>query len=344
MVLQESNIFFYLLEKGITTYDDLIHGNFSVSNISNRNSNFIVKCGSKQIFLKQPKDIVFDRIDSLKKESHYYKIFRENHFFRNFIPAYDFYDECNVVLAVKFLTGFQDLFNYYYNSSNFHSKIGQYLGTLLSAFHSTFTIYTFTTNDFTIKKIPWIFYINQTNGPYTPRNKLEKEIIEIIASYTAFVNLIDLTRAKWEESCLIHGDIKFKNFLINDAEPFKAIKLIDWETTTFGDPAWDVAGIIQAYLSYWVSFKNHEKKEVSLTDIQHTLYCLIKEYTKTFQEAHINEFVLKSISFAGVRLIQTALETTPGLSKLNFSTISFLQLGFNLLNDPISAKAEFLLM
>jgi hypothetical protein len=47
-----------------------------------------------------------------------------------------------------------------------------------------------------------------------------------------------------EPSCLVHGDLKWDNCL---GEAGQGVRVVDWETAGVGDPAWDVAGIVQEY-------------------------------------------------------------------------------------------------
>jgi hypothetical protein len=48
-----------------------------------------------------------------------------------------------------------------------------------------------------------------------------------------------------EPSCLVHGDLKWDNCLIEGSD---GVRVIDWEMAAAGDPAWDVAGILQDHL------------------------------------------------------------------------------------------------
>ena len=53
-------------------------------------------------------------------------------------------------------------------------------------------------------------------------------------------------RARWAPLAVVHGDARLDNWLFDDAgEP----TLIDWETAGRGDPAWDVAAVVQDLIS-----------------------------------------------------------------------------------------------
>lgn len=56
-----------------------------------------------------------------------------------------------------------------------------------------------------------------------------------------------LSRARdlWRSTCLVHGDVKWDNTLIGmDPAGGPVVRLIDWELSGHGDPAWDIAAAL----------------------------------------------------------------------------------------------------
>jgi len=49
-------------------------------------------------------------------------------------------------------------------------------------------------------------------------------------------------------TCLIHNDFRFDNVVLNPANPFEVIGVLDWEMATLGDPLMDLGNT----LAYWV--------------------------------------------------------------------------------------------
>jgi hypothetical protein len=62
--------------------------------------------------------------------------------------------------------------------------------------------------------------------------------MRFIAGDSGFAKLLGEAKAVYRPQCLIHGDIRGDNWVFQDDE----MKLIDWEMSGLGDPAWDVAG------------------------------------------------------------------------------------------------------
>ncbi len=58
-------------------------------------------------------------------------------------------------------------------------------------------------------------------------------------------------RAHWTDETVIHGDVRFANVMVCPAP--QVVRFIDWETSGMGDPAWDVAGGVQEYLSVGIA-------------------------------------------------------------------------------------------
>lgn len=51
-------------------------------------------------------------------------------------------------------------------------------------------------------------------------------------------------RLRWQPLCLIHGDLKHDNVLVDVRDgAVERVTVIDWEMSRLGDPAWDLAGL-----------------------------------------------------------------------------------------------------
>lgn len=48
--------------------------------------------------------------------------------------------------------------------------------------------------------------------------------------------------------CIIHNDFKFDNVVLDPADPFKVIGVLDWEMATLGDPLMELG----SSLAYWI--------------------------------------------------------------------------------------------
>lgn len=48
----------------------------------------------------------------------------------------------------------------------------------------------------------------------------------------------------WHATCLIHGDLRLDNCIVDAGR----VVVVDWETAAWGDPAWDVASLVQEFV------------------------------------------------------------------------------------------------
>jgi aminoglycoside phosphotransferase (APT) family kinase protein len=55
-------------------------------------------------------------------------------------------------------------------------------------------------------------------------------------------------------TCIIHNDFRFDNVVLNPANPFEVIGVLDWEMATLGDPLMDLGNS----LAYWVQADDDE--------------------------------------------------------------------------------------
>jgi hypothetical protein len=67
-----------------------------------------------------------------------------------------------------------------------------------------------------------------------------RRLAEELRADDRVTGLLDAARASVVPACLVHGDLKWDNVLTAPGPP-GGVRLIDWELSGRGDPAWDVA-------------------------------------------------------------------------------------------------------
>jgi Ser/Thr protein kinase RdoA (MazF antagonist) len=112
-------------------------------------------------------------------------------------------------------------------------------------------------------------------------------------------------------SCLVHGDLKWDNCLVNGkADAVNAwaggLKVIDWEMASIGDPAWDVAGIVQDYIVYQAA-QGAQASGTSAAAAA-SLHVFLEAYVEAARVPDSRAFRFWVIRLAGARLVQTAFE------------------------------------
>ena len=108
-----------------------------------------------------------------------------------------------------------------------------------------------------------------------------------------------------EPSCLVHGDLKWDNCLVDGDD---GVRVIDWEQAAGGDPAWDVAGILQEYVAARRTFQPPEAWEGCLDAAAEAAATFLSAYLDAADPPARDRFADRAAQLAGARLVQTALE------------------------------------
>lgn len=343
--LSKQNIVHYLLEKGLLQKAQLVSGQYSVGSVHSRNNNFVIEQGinNEQYFIKQViKEDPF-LIDTLRMEAAIYWLSNEHSQFeplKTLLPKLYDYDYDNHILIIEHLKNYQSLHQLQEQLLVFDTAIAKQIGKSLAQIH--IDIYTASQEEKAgqlFKKIlPWIFFFGRDGVRNQPETtNASKQLESLILSDENYCEAIKQNGQKWEPNCLIHGDIKWSNILIENVEKGKKIKIVDWETADFGDPCWDIAGVLQNYLSNWAfAAQQNEAKRKKAFDKTHmqlaiqafwNSYC--EEKNTTIREQKI--MLSKSFQFAALRLLQTCIEASSYQQNLEAKTAGILQLTKNIL-------------
>jgi len=364
VLLSYENIAHYLLEKGLIDLESIVRGEFSVRDQSSRNANFAVNREYRPAYLvKQVRAHDQEKRETLRIEATCYWLANNDEAYqvlRGFLPRYYEYDYLHHILVLELLTEVQSLHDYYYRGAGtFPAIIAQKLAELLASYHKhdlgafegqrSFSLFK--------KRKPWVFTFTEEglhdwlNNPML--GNAEKQSVKLILEHPEFMKHLRQLGEEWEAKSLIHGDIKFPNFLINsdfesDSQP--DIRLIDWELADIGDPLWDVAAIFQNYLSLWLNaeigqrYHPAETMSVSLESLQPSMRAFWTRYVELacWSPSEARQKLEKSLRYTALKLVHTCFESVQGVNDMSLYGAKTLQLSLNLLNQPDVAIGDLL--
>ena len=149
---------------------------------------------------------------------------------------------------------------------------------------------------------PWVLDI-LTPGSWRPpvadqllvHGKIRRELRE---HFSALAKVL-------EPSCLVHGDLKWDNCLIEGRD---GVRVIDWEMAAIGDPAWDVAGILQDYLVFCRAVVSPTEPAGLNERAREAGGVFLTSYLAIAQVPDRDGFTDRALRLTGVRLVQSALE------------------------------------
>lgn len=125
--------------------------------------------------------------------------------------------------------------------------------------------------------------------------------------------------------CLTHNNIKFENiFILEEQQEKKSfaqnpLKFINWETLSWGDPAYDLGKMISTYFVFWVDSmiidstidmtQSIKLALISFKVINSSITTLIRTYVEHNYQIleDYPDFLIRVIKFAGLGLIEQLL-------------------------------------
>lgn len=360
MVLTPASLVHYLLERSFVSAESLVRGDFQLLDVSRRNLDFkVIRRGEPSYFVKQIKHWEPVAIGTLQREAKFHWLVLKDPAFQvlaSLAPKCHAYDPEHHILIHELLTGGQDLTELHNRLGRFPVEIGRLLGETLGGFHRRLraAFRDDPPGDFP-GNLPWIFSIHEKQyDPSEPLSAADWELVQIVRQYPVFIQTLeDLTRS-WERSTLIHGDMKWENCILISNDAGSSLRIVDWEMADWGDGLWDVGGVLQAYLTFWIrslpfhpATENRELVKQSLYPLE-ALHPAIGSFWNSYAaaaeigSAAIGESLARSVRYAATRMIQSAYENMSRTDHVTPAGIRMLQAAFNILSRPSEAIAELL--
>ena len=375
-LLSSKNIFDYLKQKGICqeTEEELSE----IELKSAKNFNLLVSLPNRsKLMIKQER---FDRegktAGEFKREwqiQEFVRQFSAVSKLRAWLPEILDFDVDNSILTVKYLDEYQNLAEFYGQENIFASEIASSIGFIIATIHHQ----TFNNKEYQS------FFNHKNNEPskkLTQRltrglSRIGPEIFGQVPAdglkfFTLYQRYDSLGKAiaelneSFKPCCLTHNDLKLNNILIpstpnistatNYSHPSVELKLIDWERSGWGDPAFDLGTLISSYLIIWLqslvvsrSIAIEESLRLATTPLevlQPSLAALTKTYIACFPEIveHYPDFWQRVMQFAGLGLIQAIQSTLQYQKSFNNMGICMLQVAKSLLCRPEASISSVL--
>lgn len=380
-LLSSKNVFDYLKKKNICPEIKQETDEHDIESRAAKNFNLLVSLPDRsKLLIKQER---FDREG--KTAGEFNREWRIQQFVRQFpeisklktwLPEITDFDVDNSILIVKYLDDHQNLGEFYGQENIFAPEIASSIGSIIATIHSQ------TINNPSYEN--FFGYSNSNSSPKLTQGmasglaRITPEIfgtvpadgLKFFALYQRYDSLgkaIAQLNASFQPACLTHNDLKLNNILIaanwkptstslaaNYNQPQVELKLIDWERSGWGDPAFDLGTVIGSYLIIWLQSlivsrsmaidESLRLATIPLEVLQPSLVALSKTYAACFPEIveHDPKFWQKVMQFAGFALIQSIQSTLQYQKAFNNTGICMLQVAKALLCNPESSITSVL--
>src|SRR5262245_54818945 len=262
MILSVKNVPHYLVNCGLLNAHDLVDGHLMVVELLRRNRNFkVLRKRLPGYFVKQIQISEPQGAAALQREATVCWLPENDPGFtaiKTLVPKYRLYDPVRSALVTELIPAAESLSEYHQRLKTFPVQIGHLLGTTLATYHRLPLVDLQNNKHLNAfpKAVPWILSIHQQDASRLNQLSMgNTQLIALIQQHSDFHPLLDSLHAQWQRSSLIHGDMKWDNCLVR-YPPGRGdegtLYLVDWELADVGDACWDVGGVFQAYLSFWI--------------------------------------------------------------------------------------------
>jgi hypothetical protein len=360
--LNSTNIVYYLLERGLVSAEQVVDGDYMVTEAPRRNRNFkVMKRDRSGLFVKQVQRWEQQSIATVQLEAHCYRLTNEDKGFmalRDIVPRFHCYDARRAVLVTELLPGSETLAEYHFRNGGFPIEVAVQLGQAFGRYHRQIKGAGAPSSgpEFP-RRAPWILsFHNTTPQMLQSMSGANYQLLETLKRYPEFGKTLDRLAGEWRQESLIHGDIKWDNCVLvpNGGNGSVKLKLVDWELADWGDPCWDVAAIFSAFIVFWIQSLPLTPGEDTARAVQQTQFPIEKMQPtiRAFWSAYLKEMQLdaaaardvlrRSVLFCGARTIQTAYEYVQMAPQMSNLSLYMLQASMNILLQPEAATSELL--
>jgi hypothetical protein len=363
MPASKTQVVHELMRRGLLSRAAVVDGDVVVADLSSRHQNSLVmRTEGPGYFVKEAQPWQPASVQTLLREASCYQIAHGERALSplaSLMPKLHVWDPQRHMLVLELLPEAENLADVYRRTSGIPEKIAARLGTALGTYHSRAARVDQAawTNVFP-RQQPWVLSFHQQNPAAVANlSAANAQMLSIIQRYPEFPKALDAIRQRWRFETLIHGDMKFENCVVcypagRDAEP--VLKVIDWEIADIGEPSWDVGGILQAFLTFWVFSMPPEvgadpgasaaKAQFPLEKMRPAIRVFWNAYAMTLAVSGQAERELldSCLSYGAARMLQTVFESMYSFPQLTPNAIVLLQASLNILQEPRAAAAELL--
>ncbi|MEH2362409.1 aminoglycoside phosphotransferase family protein [Nostoc sp.] len=363
-ILNYHNVFDYLITQGLC--DQSEQPPSKVEPLAAKNFNLLLNFSdSRKLLVKQERHNQEGKAAgeflSEWRIQEFLQQFPEFDKYRLFLPELLHFDADNSIIVFSYLDDYRDLMDFYTKENSFPTEIATAIGNILGTIHRD----TFNRQEYQefFSKNSDNLMADQVSHLVRGLERIEPEIFGLVPGdglkfFALYQRYDSLGHAIAElgnavtPSCLTHNDLKLNNILLQkdwQNSSNNIIRLIDWERSAWGDPAFDLGTLIASYVQIWLgsliisnSLSIEESLRLAITPLellQPSIGTLTKAYLNTFPEIlkHRPDFLQRMVQFTGFALIQQIQAMIQYQKSLGNMGIAMLQVAKTLLSRPVQS-------
>lgn len=351
--MRERDIPLYLLRRGLLDAESVVSGNLHIVDVSRRNANFRVTRDAAESFLLK-KGVSHGGFTSTSREAAAYRLLWSTAFsngIKRLVPRLVAFDEDEDVLVLELFPEARDLRQHHRRTGRYSRRIAAMVGAGLAALHGPPLPEGFVPEHGLIAPEPPGLYLHRP-GLHVLHELSAAclELIHVVQSAPEVGETLDLLRKEWRPCAFIHSDVRWDNvLLVSTPSRSLRIKIVDWEAAGIGDPAWDLGSILGDYLGGWISSipidaqaepaTHIELAGCPLDTVQPALRACWDAYVGSARLGAVDagDLLNRVAQFAGLKLMQNALEHLDQAPACTPTAIVMVQTGLNIVLRPREA-------
>jgi hypothetical protein len=354
----------YLIDQKLIDPDAVLDGELTVVSAARRNRNLRVEAGAGGFLVKQPDDPTQGGHSTLLSEANFYAFCQKEPaaaVMANVLPRLIFFDPHRSLLSLELLVAASSPWQRFWAAGPqaFPHEIGRRIGRMLGVVHRTFrdpAVLDDPALAWLSPAVPWVMMVHKPSpellSTISPANY---QTLRILQTEGRFGESLDGLRGEWCPETVIHADVKSDNILVCPPAPPEvegdSVRLVDWELVQRGDPAWDVAGVLQDTVMFWISGMTGSGDLNALVASASFPWVVLQAYLRAFWLGYrraagltadlANATLARAVGFSGARLVQTVYEVSQAASTMPAQSLLLLQVSANILADAESAQIHF---
>lgn len=358
--MNKNDLVHYLLERGLLDRRAIVDGDVMVVEGARRHHNYsVVRRQGTGLFVKQMQPDQAYSAQTLQKEAACYVIMESDPALAEIhalMPLFRSYDPDRHILVLELIGNGENLSEVHRRLNAFPTDIAQRVGELLARYHEVSSRELLPRANAAIfqGQPPWILSFH-----LMPRSSMQNlsaangQFMSILQSYPDFGQALDRLRTAWRRNALIHGDMKFDNVVVRTGAGagIETMHVVDWELADVGDSAWDVASVLQAYLTWWIatlpsvpSTEPNDTAQYPLETIQPAIRAFWEAYvaSRGISARDAGAELERAVAYAGARMLQTVYESMAWAPSLTQHAVWQVQACMNILKEPGAAATDLL--
>ncbi len=355
--MNKNDLVHYLIERGLLERSAVVDGDVMVVEGARRHHNYsLIRRHGTGLFVKQMQPDQAMSAQTLQKEAACYVMMENDPAaaeIHALMPRFRAYDPDRHILVMDLIGGGENLSELHRRLNGFPTDIAESVGALLARYHEVSSRELLPRANAAIYQgqPPWILSFHlASHGSMQNLSAANGQFMTILQSYPDFGQALDSIRNSWRRNVLVHGDMKFDNVVVRSAQtPEQSMHVVDWELADVGDSAWDVASILQAYLTWWISTLqqvpgSNDSAQYPLESIQPAIRAFWESYasSRRLSARDADAELERAVSYAGARMLQTVYESMAWSQAMTQHAVWQVQACMNILKAPRSAATDLL--